>query len=153
MSWEVKESTPIDLGEIQGFEKKIGKNLPTNYKAFLVKYGGGYPIPDCFQFSDGSNGSIVDRFLGLNNGKHSNLEKYFETYKNRIPENFIPIAHDPGGNLILLSLCSDSKGKIFFWDHEREAADGSSPDLSNISHISDSLDLFLSMLSEYQEEE
>jgi hypothetical protein len=30
----------------------------------------------------------------------------------------IPIAHDPGGNMVCLAVTGEKMGKIFFWDHE-----------------------------------
>ncbi|MBD1229589.1 SMI1/KNR4 family protein [Xenorhabdus griffiniae] len=138
---------PIDEILVADFESEIGKSLPNDYRNFLKKYNGGYPEPDSFSFinDDEEDASSVDRFLGLGAEKHHNLRNYFFDYKDRIPLDFLPIAHDPGGNLILISLSKDNSG-VFFWDHEFEADEGELPDMSNVHLISHSFTEFLSVL-------
>ncbi|MBD2800046.1 SMI1/KNR4 family protein [Xenorhabdus sp. M] len=142
--------TPVNEGLISDFEQKIGSSLPNEYRLFLEKYNGGYPEPSSFQFFDSDNiedGSSVDRFLSLGCEKYHDLNQYFINYKDRIPPNFLPIAHDPGGNLILISLNHD-KPAIFFWDHEFEADEdeGELPNMSNVHFISHSFPDFLKRL-------
>ena len=35
-----------------------------------------------------------------------------------MPKNCVPIADEPCGNQICMSLSADTYGKIYFWDHE-----------------------------------
>ncbi|MEK9495102.1 SMI1/KNR4 family protein [Photorhabdus sp. P32] len=137
---------PIDEISVTNFENEIGNSLPNDYRNFLKKYNGGYPDPDAFLFlNDEEDGSSVDRFLSLGCEKHHDLRNYFIDYKDRIPPKFLPIAHDPGGNLILISLSNDNPG-VFFWDHEFEADEGELPDMSNVHLISHTFTDFLSVL-------
>jgi cell wall assembly regulator SMI1 len=138
-----------DGGLISSLEKLIGCPLPVDYRKFLEFYNGGYPEPDAFYFSNGEDGSSVDRFLSLGCEKHHDLLKYFNTYKDRIPPGFLPIAHDPGGNLILISLNDDSPG-IYFWDHEAEADEGEIPSTDNMYVISSTLSEFLACLHQQE---
>ncbi len=150
MTAEIKDSADsLDTARINIVEKSFEVKLPLQYREFLQKHNGGYPEPDGFLFKDESDGSSVDRFLGIDVGDHSNLEKYLVTYKNRIPKNLFPIAHDPGGNLVLIGLSGDELGKIYYWDHEREA-DGWEPDMSNVHLIANDLDEFLRKLYEIE---
>jgi len=80
-------------------------------------------------------------------GEHSNLEKYLVTYSERIPKNLFPIAHDPGGNLIVIGLSGTEQNKVYFWDHEREA-DDYEPDMSNVHLLANDFDEFLGLLHE-----
>jgi len=139
-----------DIGTIEKLEKSTGIQLPSQYRKFLTKYNGGYPIPDGFLLKDKSDGSSVDRFLGIDVGENSNLEKYLNTYKNRIPTTLFPIAHDPGGNLILIGVTQDALGKIYFWDHERET-DDCEPNMSNVYLIADNFDDFINELYTIEE--
>ncbi|EKS0980396.1 SMI1/KNR4 family protein, partial [Escherichia coli] len=70
-------------------------------------------------------------------------------YKDRIPSEFFPIAHDAGGNLILMGPNSDDN-KIYFWDHEIEADEGDMPDMSNVYLISQSFSVFINSLYEVE---
>lgn len=148
MSTEIKDNVgSIETSTIDKLEKNLAITLPSQYREFLKKYNGGYPTPDGFFLKDKSDGSSIDRFLGIDVGEHSNLEKYLDIYKDRIPKNLFPIAHDPGGNLIVIGLSGDTSDKIYFWDHEREP-DGYEPGMSNVHLIADSFEEFLGCLYE-----
>lgn len=138
---------PVSESKIDALEKKLSIKLPSKYRDFLKKYNGGYPEPDGFRFKDESDGSSVDRFLGIDVGEHSNLEKYLSIYDGRVPKNLFPIAHDPGGNLVVVGVSDNEKDKVYFWDHEQEA-DGWEPDMSNVHLIADDFDEFLRRLYE-----
>lgn len=140
---------PLDSKHLEILEKKLGKKLPLDFRAFLLKFNGGYPEPDSFNFFGSEDGSCVDRFLGINVGEHSNLYRYFKTYSKRIPKEFLPIAHDPGGNLICIGLFGEYKNKIYFWDHEFEA-NGHEPNMTNMHLISGNFSEFLEVLHEVE---
>lgn len=122
--------------------------MPDDYKDFLMKYNGGKPQPDSFRFFSGrDDASSVDRFLSLGKEKNSNLLKYYNNYKNRIPLGFIPIAHDAGGNLIIMELKSNGNN-IFFGDHELEVDEGEEPNMNNVYLINQSFSDFVNNLYE-----
>jgi hypothetical protein len=139
---------PLKESVLVLYEKKWGYKLPEPYRDFLLSHNGGYPEPDAFNFKNKDTGSSVDRFLGIDIGEYDNLIEYLENYKNRIPNDLFPIAHDPGGNLICICISGDNYGKIFFWDHDIEADEGELPDYSNITLISDSFEEFMNNLYE-----
>lgn len=74
-----------------------------------------------------------------------NLLEKLKTYSARIPDNMFPIANDDLGNLILV-VKRPERGKVYFWDHEMEVAEGEIPDYSNLTLISDSFDDFINSL-------
>lgn len=92
--------------------------------------------------------SSIDWFFAIYDGKHDNLLRYFFNYKvhrKRLPFRLIPIAHDPGGNLICISCEGADNGFVYFWDHENEvdyhvAEDN---DFSNLFFIAKSFNEFL----------
>ncbi len=150
MNFQIKNSKGENsFADIERLEKLVGLQLPRDYRDFLLRHNGGYPEPDGFQFKNSPDGSSVDRFLGLDVGEHSNIEKYLVTYRDRVPEGFFPIAHDPGGNLVLIGVKGKYTGKVFFWDHEDEA-DGYPPDMSNMHLVADSFSEFLRGLYEVE---
>ncbi|ELZ8935263.1 SMI1/KNR4 family protein [Cronobacter dublinensis] len=133
---------------IADFEKRSKIILPDDYKDFLRKYNGGQPVPKSFRFySNREDGSSIDWFLSLGKDKYSNLQKYYQNFKERIPAGFLPIAHDAGGNLIILANNEENTG-IYFWDHEYEADEGEVPTMDNVYFIAKSFSDFLKSLHE-----
>ncbi|MDN8541951.1 SMI1/KNR4 family protein [Erwinia sp. DT-104] len=135
--------------EIFDIESQHAIKLPDSYKDFLKKHNGGYPQPDGFDFADGSDGSSIDKFLEISSSKSESLIEYFRNYKDRIPENYFPIAKDPGGNLILIEINSGGDN-VYYWDHENEAEDGDKPGMDNMHLIASSFDNFLNNLYEIE---
>ncbi|MBK9249747.1 MAG: SMI1/KNR4 family protein [Ignavibacteria bacterium] len=145
----------VSLNEIEAMEKFIDLKFPNEYKAHLLQYNGGRCFPNVFKYNENGNwiGSCVDWFLAIYDGKFDNLEKYFKTYKieeKRLPAHMLPIAHDPGGNLICISCDTDDKGCLYFWDHENEVdycvKDDS--DYSNLYLIANGFNEFINGLKE-----
>ena len=109
---------------LRSAERKLGLDFPESYRRFLLAHNGGRPEPETFSLPDGST-DLVDWFLGIHNGEEDNLLRYADAYKGRVPDDLLPIAHDPGGNLICLGIAPPRFGQIFFWDHNWEARKGS----------------------------
>lgn len=138
----------LDETTVAKLEDSLRIKLPPSYRKFLMEYNGGKPAPRRFKFKGKTRGSSVDRFLGVHNKDYSNLLKYLKTYNGRIPRNFFPVAYDPGGNLICISVEGADTGSVYFWDHEQESEEGTLPDYSNVILIADSFDEFLNGLHE-----
>ena len=130
-----------DILELENF---IGLKFPQSYREHILRYNGGRCKPNVYSFNENgeSTESDLNVFLSLPN----ELKEYVLDYKinnTRIPESFLPIAEDSGGNLICISCEGKDRGKIFFWDHEREGED-------NIYFIADSFDEFLNGLKDFE---
>lgn len=92
--------------------------------------------------------SSVDWFLAIYEGEYDNLRSCITMYKiddKRMPSNMLPIAHDPGGNLICISCAGDDFGRVYFWDHENEVNYGkaSDQDYSNLYLVADNFRGFI----------
>ena len=137
---------PVSSKRLEQVEKKLGITLPPQYRSFLLAHNGGQPVPNQFHYKKEQGpytDSMVDWFLAIYEGENDNFEEYFATYKieeNRLPDNLVPIAHDPGGNLVCISVSESDVGAVFFWDHEREEEG------NNTHLIADTFDEFLSLL-------
>lgn len=137
-------SGAADPARVAMLEAKLGTRLPDDYREFLLEHNGGRPKPAEFVFARRTGpytDSLVDWFLALYDGEHSNLETVCGWLVNRVPDNLLPIAIDPFGNFVLLGLAGEHRGKVYFWDHENEPI--RQPDWSNIDLIADSFDAFL----------
>lgn len=143
----------ISLAQINEVEFSVGLNFPNDYKEHLLKYNGGKCIPNVFSFYE--NGKVtqsgIDWFLAIYDGEYDNLKDYIITYKveeKRMPSHLLPIAHDPGGNLICISCGGDDEGCVYFWDHENEVdyTESDDSDYSNLYLIAGSFNEFISGL-------
>lgn len=137
----------LDESAVSTLEDSLRIKLPPSYRKFLMDFNGGRPAARRFKFKGRTRGSSVDRFLGVHNKEHNNLLEYLETYRGRIPRNLFPIAHDPGDNLICISVGGADAGSVYFWDHDREG-DGGPSDYSNVILIAESFEEFLEGLHE-----
>lgn len=134
---------------LETHEQFFNFKFPKDYRDFLLEYNGGITKNTVFLFkNDPEDGSILDRLFGFTPAKNQNILIYFRNYQNRIPNNTFPIGYDPGGNLVLLSVKGPDRGKVYFWDHEREAdsSQGEKPSYDNLTLIADSFDEFINNL-------
>ncbi|QNK48657.1 SMI1/KNR4 family protein [Brevibacterium sp. PAMC23299] len=131
----------ISLQDIKQFEQEYDVTLPKQYVDFLLEYNGGYPQESNFRISDDEGESLVNKFYGIGDMK-SNLAKVFEILEGEIPEDFVSIANDPGGNEILLGVSGEYPGKVYFWIHDIEPED----EMGNMFILADSFAEFLNNL-------
>lgn len=89
---------------------QLPKNIPSDYKAFLLKYNGGQTPETSFKANNIS--SDIVGFYGVGEVKYSFNDRSIREFEN---QSFLPIAFDSYGNDIALSL---SDGSIAFFDHE-----------------------------------
>lgn len=156
MNFEIKggHGAPDDK-VVEALERRIGAGLPQDYREFIFKYNGGYPVPDVFGFMDEIKGrmdaSDVNRFLSIGIGGYESIENYLNVYSGRVPCEYLPVAHDSGGNLILIKVLGEGVGGVFFWDHEQEVDSGEKASEYNIYSVSDSFNGFLSSLHDVEE--
>jgi hypothetical protein len=149
---EIQESkAPVSAERIAMVEEALRIRLPAQYKQFLLEHNGGRPKLCAFNCRDKTgpySDSVVNWFLAIHDGKYNNFEWFFRTFKvadARLPETLVPIAIDPGGNLICISVSGPDEGAVYFWDHELEPspADRSTVGYPNVHLIADSFDEFL----------
>lgn len=95
-------------------EKRYKITLPAQYKKFLYKYNGG-DTPKT-KFKAGRVSSDLRGFFGIGDVKLSldavGLEEWLQ-------KNVFPIARDSFGNHLVIGLCNNNAGKIYFCDHEK----------------------------------
>ncbi|MFC1285047.1 SMI1/KNR4 family protein [Bacillus paralicheniformis] len=125
---DCNNNSNIEIGDL---EKKLGKQLHSDYKKFLAKYGGcsleSRKTNDDVEFDVCYRPIEKDPWMGINDETQllesfygfrndiDNIMDIVDTYSDRFPETIIAIAGSPGGNEICLDL---DNGKVLFWDHE-----------------------------------
>jgi cell wall assembly regulator SMI1 len=121
MALETMEDTeaPVSEAEVAQVESELGVRLPDQYREFLLKYNGGSPQPPAFRYGTGPyTDSLVQIFNCIRPGDYTDLRKQAQVFKGRVPDDMLPIAADPFGNIIAIGVKGDATGKVFFWDHE-----------------------------------
>lgn len=141
MTKMISENPKTSLRDIKQFEQECGVELPKQYVDFLLEYNGGYPHESSFKISDNEGESLVNKFYGIGDMK-SNLGKVFEILEGEIPEDFVSIANDPGGNEILLGVNGEYQERVFFWAHDIEPEE----EMGNMFILSDSFREFFNGL-------
>jgi hypothetical protein len=146
-------SEKLTDSQINAAEKDLGRALPAEYRQFLLQYNGGRPEPSDFVIVDPRRGTTqigtVRYFLGINTPEETeNLDYVLGVFSDRMPSRIFPIARDPGGNFIVISSAGPDAGKVYFWDHEREADTGEPAGDQNLYPIANSFGEFLDMLKD-----
>jgi hypothetical protein len=138
---------PADEARVVALETRLGTRLPEEYRQFLLDFNGGRPSPACFKLALRAGpytDSMVDWFLSVHVADKSNIDTVLGWLENRKPPVLLPIAIDPGGNIVMLGIKGDVRGKVYFWHQDYEP--GNDHDWSNIDLIADSFDAFMSGL-------
>lgn len=140
---------PLSEEDIATVERRLGFPLPTEYMNFLLAHNGGRPEPKAFpiQENPSDDHGLVHNFMCIEENDNYDLLTWVERYRGRIPRNFLPVAKDPGGNLVCLSVSGDDRGKVYFWDHEEAARTGESPGYDNVYLVADGFHAFLDSLT------
>jgi hypothetical protein len=146
----IKPNNKTDLTAIEAFEAAVGKKLPEDYRRFLLFSNGGKPENNEFSIPDEKNAAGIDRFYGLlGEPKSDDLLHQYQLFLDRIPMGILPIADASGGNLVCLSLCENTLGYVYFWDHELESEEGVTATFSNLFLVGSSFDNFLAKLKSF----
>lgn len=148
----LETAAPLSESEIDAVESRLGVKLPADYRKHLLAHNGGRPRPDGFDIAwdhdcpaaEEWRTSCLGWFLAVGDMKHSNLYRYNAvTFKGRIPDDTLAIAHDAGGNLILLALAGIHAGKVLFWVRDYEAEAGEVFGYGNIGLIAENFRGFI----------
>ena len=132
-----RDPTPADLA---AFEEQIGGRLPDDYREFLLKHGRmGLSTQPRFRLAEpsplGETGSVSELLGFSTRPEHSIVGLTMDTYAGRIPDPTIPIARDPGGNLVLLGFEGPYARKVYYWDQQQRPFDGRPAPLPRFEHV------------------
>ena len=110
---------PLTLGDVECLERSLGKRLPNDYRWFLMHFGAAqFEVDAVYPTAEG------DIILGFFFGR--DIDEDIEDYEERLPDLFIPINDDGGGNIICMSLQDESYGSLWFHNHSVGAEEDTS---------------------------
>lgn len=144
-------SPAVDRAAIEAVATRLKLPFPDEYVAFLLAHNGGrvspreFPITGCRR----SAGGMVGVFFNVGTGDSVDLAGEYRTFRRRIPPGLLPIASDPGGNLICLACSGERAGQVLFWEQAFEANtdEGEKVGWGNVFLIAASLADFFRVLS------
>lgn len=143
--------TRLSADTLDLFQRVLNIKLPKPYRDFLQETNGIYPGGATFSF-EGRSGelhrSVLHHVCGINSpNTHDDLWESNAMLKEQLGSDYLKIADDAGGNLILIAVRGRTYGKVFFMDHEVEyhpTREG----LEGLGLIADSFQEFLNGLSD-----
>ena len=130
-----RDNGPASAEGLAEFESKLG-SLPADYREFIAAHNG-VKLSGTASLR-GSDEWSVDTIEGI-----QETEFWHEDY----PQNSMPVATDGTGNTYLMSLAGESRGRIYFLDHESWADEKIA--LARMPHVTDSFADFLSRIQDF----
>ncbi len=155
-AYEVLKSKRPLLEDIKQFENQISYSLPDDYIDFLLDYAGfalAYTFASFYRPEE-LDQVYVEVFYGFLPGDSYDLIYTYDVYKDRMPNDLIPIARDSGGGEICLSVNGDNKGAVYYWDRyfEEELEEGEEAGYSNLFLIARNFEDFINSLEKDDED-
>ena len=129
----LNSAEPVSYKDVFKVGDDLGVKLPEEYVEFIVNDNGGTPAPDMLydfydEVSEQENTSVIRKFFSFYSDEKSarnNIKLICNVMRREktIPFDMIPIADDPTGNVICISLSKNDYGAIYYLNHEFEDSD------------------------------
>ena len=120
--------SPASETDLAALEASLGCRLPDDYRQFVLDCNGGHVGGLLWFYGRTPTGEMVDAGIhhigGLREESYLSLTWARDCHAGRIPDDLLWIMDDPFGNAICLCIRGESRGLIFFWDHENQGSDG-----------------------------
>lgn len=102
----------LSTSELEAFEKKYNKVLPSNLKSFYLKFNGGL-------LTDEEGFSYDFASLKYGNFKLEELIEDLQIIEKTIPDKYLPFLISGVGNIVSIAIeKSEEIGKIYLFRHD-----------------------------------
>ncbi len=131
----------FDNSKFNAFCKENNFIFPEPYVKYLQVYNDGKLELNYIKIPD--NEITIRYFYGTSEDKIFDLKANYQVYQDRLPSKCVPVAADDCGNLICMSVNTETYGKIYFWDHETmdmNTYENTNLQIENLILISDSFE-------------
>lgn len=136
--------SPLSEADLEMIEERVGQKLPDDFREFLSQFGE-CDLEEYAVFPTDGGGVAPGTFFG------KTILSAIDDFAERLPVSVIPINDDGAGNLICISLQSDSYGKVYFQSHsvayDQTDDDVDAAKFATLVELSDSFSEFISALS------
>jgi hypothetical protein len=112
-----RDGGPAPAGALEAAEAALGLELPEEYRAFLGEHDGVRLKSNVLDASRRPSGG-ADGLYAV-----KDLAKWRQKMRDRMPAEVLPIGEAGGGDLIVLGVAGDARGRVYQWEHEFEAED------------------------------
>lgn len=146
---QVFDSRPVDRDDFAVIEKLVGYPLGDELREFLVRSSGGTPARTEFHYGNPPSGASIIQYFYAVSGSPRDIDlltNAITQLRGRIPRAALPLAEDPGGNVVLIYLDGARQGEVWYWDHDQEG-DPAAQD-ANLHFIAKNLPGFLDSLDD-----
>ncbi|HSG70511.1 MAG TPA: SMI1/KNR4 family protein [Planctomycetaceae bacterium] len=119
MTVEFSDSFPMaEESSLSRFEQKFKTVLPYEYRSFLLRQNGGFPLNDVlFHVPELNEDVMLAMLYGVSDiPSQGTIEFEINDILEDLKGLLLPIGHDPGGNSILLGLKEEFLGRVYYWD-------------------------------------
>jgi cell wall assembly regulator SMI1 len=100
----------LTLARLKSFERSLGTTVPEPYRKHLLDHNGGY-------VEGARRLGVLHHVHGIHDGPAwARFRDRSQVYGGLVPERLLPIADDPGGNLICIVLAGPDRGVVCFLD-------------------------------------
>jgi hypothetical protein len=124
-------AAPASEADLFALEASLGSRLPDDYRQFVRDCNGGHVGGLLWFYGRTPTGEMADAGIhhigGLREESYLSLTWARDCYAGHIPDDLLWIMDDPFGNAICLCIRGESRGSIFFWDHENQGSNGLQP--------------------------
>ncbi|OAB38861.1 hypothetical protein PGLA_19575 [Paenibacillus glacialis] len=108
---------PVEENIMNTVEKSFGVSFLSDYKECVIKFNGGYPEPNKFDFDNGIQGVFNDLISFTN--EDLNIQMFYNFNLDTFTRGIVPFARDPFGNLLCFDYRESKKEpQIIFYNHE-----------------------------------
>lgn len=138
---------PASPEAVAALESAAGVSLPADYRAALLEANGGRPDEDLLVTLPDGDETVINSFFGAGLGGSDDIWGNRNPIAADIPPGFLPIADDPGGDILLLACTGDDRGAVHYFYHDRPApADAAVPGFPSVARLAPSFEAFLAGL-------
>ena len=140
----ITEKKIIDFQEIIGFE------LPDDYFNFLKLYNGGKTKFDSLKIYNRKKEELwsFGYLFGIHNKEYwASIFWAMKSLENRIPNEFLPIADNNGGDYYVMNLSKEKFRQIFIWNHNNESVKNGTKYYKNLTFLFNSFSELLQNLT------
>jgi len=123
VTFQDSHSPRITEADLRSTEHDLGIVFPKDYRRFLLAFNGGTPVPNFLLIPDLKEKVMIESFYGIGRPDSDVKEWTLELrHSLDMPDDFIPIAFDPGGNNLIMKSGSCEAAAVYYWDSARHFA-------------------------------